>query len=72
MLFAQDVARLSVTRGTTGLPVGLHKPCLNHDIFIHTMLHHGISSTHTDEDIDKVLEDIEATLRDVLAEGLNV
>ncbi len=24
MLFAQDVARLSVTRGTTGLPVGLH------------------------------------------------
>jgi hypothetical protein len=24
MLFAQDVARLSVTRVTTGLPVGFH------------------------------------------------
>jgi len=72
MLFAQDVARLSVTRGTTGLPVGLHKACLNHGIFIHTMHHHGISSAHTDEDIDRVLEGIEAALRDVMAEGLNV
>lgn len=27
MLFAEDVARLSITRGTTGLPAGLHLVC---------------------------------------------
>jgi hypothetical protein len=36
------------------------------------MHHHGISSAHTDEDIDRVLEGMEAALRDVMAEGLNV
>ena len=49
-----------------------YKACLNHGIFIHTMHHHGISSAHTDEDIDRVLEGIEAALRDLMAEGLNV
>lgn len=40
--------------------------CFNHGVYIHTMHHHGISSAHTDEDIDRVLEGIEAALRDVM------
>jgi glutamate-1-semialdehyde 2,1-aminomutase len=44
-----------------------YKACLDHGIFIHTMHHHGISSAHTDEDIDRVLEGIEAAFRDVMA-----
>jgi len=43
-----------------GLLNRFYKACLNQGIFIHTMHHHGISSAHTDEDIDKVLEGIEA------------
>jgi len=54
-----------------GLLNRFYKACLNHGVFIHTMQHHGISSAHTDEDIDRVLEGIEAALRDVMAEGLN-
>jgi len=41
--------------------------CLHHGIYIHTMHHHGISSAHSDEDIDRVLEGIEAALQDVMA-----
>jgi len=48
-----------------------YKACLNHGIYIHTMHHHGISSAHTEEDIDRALEGIEAALRDVWAEGLS-
>jgi glutamate-1-semialdehyde 2,1-aminomutase len=44
-----------------------YKACLDHGIFIHTMHHHGISSAHTDEDIDRVLEGIEGAFRDVMA-----
>jgi len=40
--------------------------CLNHGIYIHTIHHHGISSAHTDEDIDRILEGIEGALRDVM------
>ena len=49
-----------------GLLDRFYRACLNHGIFIHTMHHHGISSAHTDEDIDRVLEGMEAALRDVL------
>jgi hypothetical protein len=31
------------------------------------MHHHGISAAHTDEDIDRILDGIEASLRDVMA-----
>lgn len=55
-----------------GLLDRFYRACLNHGIYIHTMQHHGISSAHTDEDIDKALEWIEAALRDVMAEGINV
>jgi glutamate-1-semialdehyde 2,1-aminomutase len=40
--------------------------CLNHGIYIHPMHHHGISAAHTDEDIDRILDGIEASLRDVM------
>ena len=43
--------------------------CLDHGIYIHTMLHHGLSAAHTDQDIDRALEGIEAALRDVMAQG---
>jgi len=52
-----------------GLLDRFYRACLNHGVYIHTMQHHGISSAHTDEDIDKALEGIEAALRDVMAEG---
>ncbi len=54
-----------------GLLNRFYKACLNHGVFIHPIQHHGISSAHTDEDIDRLLEGIEAALRDVMAEGLN-
>jgi glutamate-1-semialdehyde 2,1-aminomutase len=41
--------------------------CLDHGVYMHTMWHHGISTAHTDEDIDRALEGIEAAVRDVLA-----
>jgi len=44
-----------------------YSACLHHGIYIHTMHHHGISSAHSDEDIDRVLEGIEAALQDVMA-----
>jgi glutamate-1-semialdehyde 2,1-aminomutase len=47
-----------------------YRVCLHHGIYIHTMHHHGISSAHTDGDIERALEGIEAALRDVMAEGL--
>jgi glutamate-1-semialdehyde 2,1-aminomutase len=46
--------------------------CLNYGIYIHPMYHHGISSMHTDQDIDRVLEGIEAALKDVLIEGVEI
>ena len=45
--------------------------CLDHGVYLHSMLHHGISSAHTDDDIDRALEGIEAALRDVMASGIN-
>ena len=44
-----------------------YKACLSHGIYIHSMHHHGISSAHTDGDIDRVLEGIEAALQDVMS-----
>ncbi len=41
--------------------------CLDHGVYIHTMLHHGLSSAHTDQDLDRAMEGIEAALRDVMA-----
>ena len=41
--------------------------CLNHGVYVHTMLHHGLSSAHTDQDIIRTLEGIEAALREVMA-----
>jgi glutamate-1-semialdehyde 2,1-aminomutase len=41
--------------------------CLDHGVYIHTMLHHGLSAAHTDKDVDRALEGIEAALRDVMA-----
>ena len=43
--------------------------CLRHGVYIHTMWHHGISTAHTPQDIDRVLEGIEAALREVRTEG---
>jgi hypothetical protein len=33
------------------------------------MWHHGLSMAHTQQDVDRALDGIEAALRDVLAEG---
>jgi glutamate-1-semialdehyde 2,1-aminomutase len=41
--------------------------CLAHGVYLHSMVHHGLSSAHTDQDIDRALEGIEAALRDVMA-----
>ncbi|MFN8453445.1 MAG: aspartate aminotransferase family protein [Anaerolineae bacterium] len=49
-----------------------YRACLNHGIYIHTMQHHGISSAHTDEDVAHLLEGIEAALREVMAEGIDL
>jgi glutamate-1-semialdehyde 2,1-aminomutase len=43
--------------------------CLRHGVYLHTMWHHGLSTAHTRQDVDRALEGIEAALRDVLAEG---
>jgi glutamate-1-semialdehyde aminotransferase len=48
-----------------------YKACFNHGIFIHTMQHHGISSAHSDEDIDRALEGNKTALLEIMAEGLN-
>lgn len=45
------------------------RACLHHGVYIHTMWHHGISTAHTDQDVARLLEGIEAAVRDVLAEG---
>lgn len=45
------------------------RACLRHGIYVHTMWHHGISAAHTDEDIERILEGVEAALKDVMAEG---
>jgi glutamate-1-semialdehyde 2,1-aminomutase len=44
------------------------KACLDHGVYLHTMWHHGISAAHTDEDVDRALEGIEAALKDVMNE----
>jgi glutamate-1-semialdehyde 2,1-aminomutase len=46
--------------------------CLRHGVYIHTMWHHGISTAHTQKDVDRTLEGIEAALRDVRAESPDV
>jgi glutamate-1-semialdehyde 2,1-aminomutase len=46
-----------------------YQACIDHGVYFHTGLHHGISSAHSDEDIDRTLEGIEAALRDVMAKG---
>ena len=46
--------------------------CLRHGVYIHTMWHHGISVMHTDKDVDRALEGIQAALRDVMAESQDV
>jgi len=33
------------------------------------MHHHGISSAHSDEDIDRIVDGIEAALREIMAWG---
>jgi glutamate-1-semialdehyde 2,1-aminomutase len=43
--------------------------CLDHGVYVHSMHHHGLSSAHTDEDIARALDGIEAALRDVMASG---
>ena len=43
--------------------------CLEHGVYIHTMRHHGLSSAHTDQDIARAWEGIEAALRDVMTSG---
>lgn len=52
------------------LLLAFYKACLKHGIHIHTMQHHGISSAHTDEDVDQLLERIEESLREVMSTGL--
>lgn len=52
-----------------GLLNRFYAACLNHGVYIHTMLHHGLSAVHTDQDIDRALEGIEAALREVMAGG---
>jgi glutamate-1-semialdehyde 2,1-aminomutase len=46
-----------------------YKACVARGVYFHTAQHHGISSAHSDEDIDFVLEAIEGALRDVMAQG---
>jgi glutamate-1-semialdehyde 2,1-aminomutase len=41
--------------------------CLDHGMYVHSMLHHGLSSAHTDDDVARLWEGIEAALRDVMA-----
>jgi glutamate-1-semialdehyde 2,1-aminomutase len=48
---------------------GFYAACLNHGVYIHTMLHHGLSSAHTGQDIHRALEGIEAALREVMGAG---
>lgn len=50
-----------------GLLNRFYAACLNHGVYVHTMLHHGLSSAHTDADIERALEGIEAALRQVMA-----
>jgi glutamate-1-semialdehyde 2,1-aminomutase len=49
-----------------------YRTCLKHGIYTHTQQHHGLSSAHTEEDVDRLLEGIEAALRDVMAEGIKI
>jgi glutamate-1-semialdehyde 2,1-aminomutase len=39
--------------------------CLRHGVYLHTMWHHGLSTAHSDTDVDRALEGIEAALRDI-------
>jgi len=43
--------------------------CLDHGVYLHSMLHHGLSSAHSDEDVARAWEGIEAALRDIMASG---
>ena len=41
---------------------------VQHGIYMHTMWHHGLSSAHTDADVDQLLERMEVALRETRAE----
>ena len=51
-----------------GVLARFYKACLDRGIYFHTAQHHGISSAHTDEDIDEVLEGVEDALRSIMGE----
>jgi glutamate-1-semialdehyde 2,1-aminomutase len=46
-----------------------YKACLERGIYFHTAQHHGLSSAHTDEDVDFVLERIEDALKYLMSQG---
>lgn len=43
------------------------RACIENGIYFHTALHHGFSSAHTDDDLDRVLDVIEQALHQVKA-----
>jgi glutamate-1-semialdehyde 2,1-aminomutase len=44
--------------------------CVRHGVYFHSMYHHGISSAHTAEDIDRTLEGVESALREIMVQGI--
>ena len=52
------------------LLLAFYRACLNNGIYIHTMQHHGISSAHSDKDIDQLLERIETSLKELMSSGI--
>jgi glutamate-1-semialdehyde 2,1-aminomutase len=53
-----------------GLLNRFFRACLNNGLFLHTMQHHGISMSHSDADIDRILEGFEKSLKTLLKEGV--
>jgi glutamate-1-semialdehyde 2,1-aminomutase len=53
-----------------GLIDRFYGACLKHGIYFHTMMHHGLSSAHTEKDIDQALSGIEEALKELKKEGL--
>ena len=54
-----------------GLLNRFYGACLDHGIYIHTMMHHGLASAHTDEDVERLLKGIEDALKGLMREGLD-
>ena len=50
-----------------GLGYRFFGAALEHGVYFHTMWHHGISSMHTDDDLDHILEGVRAAAREVAA-----